>query len=50
MLFIKASAEGNIVAGNVLAGKTFNNDNNTGIVGTMINIGSIAQTLTNQRR
>ncbi|MCU6396714.1 hypothetical protein KW820_22555, partial [Enterobacter quasiroggenkampii] len=33
--FIKASAEGNADVANVLAGKTFSNDNDTGIVGTM---------------
>jgi|GEM_PF-1994002 len=35
--FIKASAEGNAIAENVLAGKTFSNDNDTGIEGTMTN-------------
>lgn len=35
--FIKASAEGNAVAGNVLASKTFSNDNDTGLTGTMPN-------------
>ena len=33
--FIKASAEGNAIADNVLAGKTFSNDDDTGLVGTM---------------
>ena len=33
--FIKASTEGDAVAANVLAGKTFSNDNNTGLVGTI---------------
>lgn len=33
--FIKASAEGDAVAANVLAGKTFTNENDTGIIGTM---------------
>ena len=33
--FIKASAEGNAIADNVLAGKTFSNDDDTGITGTM---------------
>lgn len=46
--FIKASAEGNADVANVLAGKTFSNDNDTGIVGTMPNRGSLAQTLTTQ--
>jgi len=34
--FIKASAEGDAVAANVLAGKTFSNDNDTGLVGTAV--------------
>lgn len=34
--FIKASAEGDVVAADVLAGKKFSNDSDTGIVGTMI--------------
>lgn len=33
--FIKASAEGNTIASHVLAGDTFSNDNDTGLVGTM---------------
>lgn len=33
--FIKASAEGNTIADHVLAGDTFSNDNNTGLVGSM---------------
>lgn len=33
--FIKASAEGTAVAGDVLAGVTFSNDNDTGISGTL---------------
>ncbi len=33
--FIKASAEGDAIAANVLAGKKFSNDNDTGITGTM---------------
>jgi len=37
--FIKASAEGDVVASQVLAGKKFSNDNDTGLVGTMPNIG-----------
>lgn len=37
--FIKASAEGDVVAANVLASKTFSNDDDTGIVGTMPNNG-----------
>ncbi|ABS34488.1 hypothetical protein [Clostridium botulinum] len=38
--FIKASAEGNAIAENVLAGKTFSNDDDTGIAGTMPNRGT----------
>jgi hypothetical protein len=33
--FIKASAEGNVTADKVLAGYTFSNDNDTGLVGTI---------------
>lgn len=33
--FLQASAEGNAVVANVLAGKTFSNDSDTGITGTM---------------
>ncbi|AQR93522.1 hypothetical protein [Clostridium saccharoperbutylacetonicum] len=33
--FIKASAEGDAVAANVLAGKKFSNDNDNGLVGTL---------------
>ncbi|QUI25510.1 hypothetical protein HZI73_25865 [Vallitalea pronyensis] len=33
--FLQASAEGNAVAGDVLAGKTFSNDDDTGVVGSM---------------
>ena len=33
--FIKASAEGDAVAANVLAGKTFSNDVDTGLIGTI---------------
>lgn len=33
--FIKASAEGDAVAGDVLAGKKFSNDNDTGLAGTL---------------
>ncbi|MGX8797238.1 hypothetical protein ACR6HW_14305 [Fusibacter sp. JL298sf-3] len=33
--FLKASAEGNAIAANVLAGKTFSNDDDTGITGTI---------------
>jgi hypothetical protein len=43
--FIKASAEGDAVAGDVLAGKTFSNDNDTGITGTMPNNGAINHSL-----
>jgi hypothetical protein len=38
--FIKASAEGDAVVANVLAGKTFSNDGDTGLVGT-ISIGGL---------
>lgn len=37
--FIKASAEGNANAGHVLAGKTFSNDDDTGILGEMVDNG-----------
>lgn len=43
--FLVASAEGNAVAANVLAGKTFSNDNDAGIAGTMPNRGAIAHSL-----
>lgn len=43
--FFKASAEGNATAENVLADKTFSNDDDTSIVGTMPNNGSINKTL-----
>lgn len=43
--FIKASAEGDAAAGNVLAGKIFSNDDDTGITGTMSNRGAVSQTL-----
>lgn len=38
--FIKASAEGTASVGDVLAGKTFSNDDDTGIAGTMPNRGA----------
>lgn len=38
--FIKASAEGTAVAGDVLAGKTFSNDDDTGIAGVLSLIGT----------
>lgn len=38
--FLKASAEGNALAENVLAGKTFSTDDDAGLVGTMANHGS----------
>jgi len=45
--FTKASAEGTAVAGNVLATKTFSNDSDTGITGTMADNSNVAdQTLT----
>ncbi len=34
-LFIKASAEGNTIAAHVLAGDTFSNDSDTGLMGTL---------------
>ncbi len=43
--FIKASAEGNTIAGHVLAGDTFSNNNDTGLLGTMPNNGSVSQSL-----
>ena len=43
--FFKASASGNATANDVLAGKTFSNDNDTDINGTMSNIGAINKTL-----
>lgn len=36
--FWQASAEGNAVVANVLAGKTFSNDDDSGLVGTMANL------------
>jgi hypothetical protein len=39
--FLEASAEGDAVAANVLAGKTFSNDDDTGLTGTMVNRGSV---------
>lgn len=47
--FIKASANGTAVAEHVLAGKTFSNDSDTGIVGTMPEIGGkiITPTISN---
>ena len=44
--FLKASAEGNATAENVLADKKFSNDNDTGITGTMPNNGRLETTLT----
>jgi len=38
--FLKASAEGNALIADVLAGKTFSNDDDTGLVGTMAEMGS----------
>ncbi|WP_243156123.1 hypothetical protein [Clostridium sp. C2-6-12] len=43
--FIKASASGTATASDVLAGKTISNDNDTDIVGTMSNIGSVNKSL-----
>ncbi len=42
--FIKASAEGDAVAANVLAGKKFSNDSDTGITGTMTDRGAVTIT------
>jgi hypothetical protein len=39
--FLKASAEGDSVAANVLAGKTFSNNDDSGLVGTMVDRGSV---------
>jgi len=43
--FIKASAEGDAVAANVLASKTFSNDIDNGIVGAMTNNGAVTNSL-----
>lgn len=43
--FIQASAEGNAPISSVLAGATFSNDNDTGLVGTMPNNGVMSGTL-----
>ncbi len=40
--FVKASAEGDAVAGDVLDGKIFSNDEDTGIEGTMPNRGTVS--------
>lgn len=40
--FVKASAEGDAVAGDVLDGKIFSNDEDTGIEGTMTNNGTVS--------
>lgn len=42
--FIKASAEGDAIAANVLAGKKFSNDSDTGITGAMTNNGAVTIT------
>lgn len=42
--FLKASAEGNSVVGDVLATKTFSNDSDTGLIGTMPNRGAVTLT------
>jgi hypothetical protein len=42
--FYKASAEGTATAGDVLAGETFSNDDDTGVVGTMTNRGAVTIT------
>ncbi len=43
--FIKASAEGTATAGDVLAGKTFSSDTDTGLSGTMTDNGAVSQSL-----
>ncbi|WP_315074363.1 phage tail protein [uncultured Clostridium sp.] len=43
--FIKASAEGNTIAAHVLAGDTFSNDSDTGVLGTMPNNGALNSNL-----
>ena len=40
--FVKASAEGDAVVGDVLDGKIFSNDEDTGIEGTMTNNGTVS--------
>lgn len=39
--FIKASAEGNATVEKVLAGSTFSNDDDVGLIGTMVNRGAV---------
>ncbi|NOW86783.1 hypothetical protein B0H39_004664 [Clostridium beijerinckii] len=43
--FFKASTEGNTIAAHVLAGDSFSNDDDTGIVGTMPNNGALNKSL-----
>ncbi|WP_315074056.1 phage tail protein [uncultured Clostridium sp.] len=43
--FIKASAEGNTIAAHVLAGDTFSNDSDTGLIGSMPNNGALNSNL-----
>jgi hypothetical protein len=43
--FIKASAEGDTIVSHVLAGDTFSNDNDTGLIGTMPNNGALSSAL-----
>jgi hypothetical protein len=43
--FIKASAEGTTIASHVLAGDTFSNDSDTGLIGTMPNNGTLNYSL-----
>ena len=43
--FLQASAEGDVVASEVLAGKKFSNDNDTGLVGAMPNNGALNKVL-----
>lgn len=45
--FLQASAEGDAVAEHVLAGKTFSNDNDTGLIGTMVNKSGVDQAASN---
>lgn len=46
--FIKASAEGTATADKVLAGETFSNEEDTGIIGTMPNNGTVNITLSSE--
>jgi hypothetical protein len=46
--FLKASPDGNAVAADVLANKTFSNDIDTGLIGSMVNNGAITNTISTQ--